>query len=488
VKPGLRSGASSRTPIPGKLPAVESHLVQFARLLRRNGVRVSTTEIGDAVAAAALTGVAERSSLRAALRATLVKRAADVPTFEALFDLHFSALGRSIEAAERSLLDRIREAGLLEGDELEMVIRQLGRAAVAMGPLGQAATAGDPLALHRLLRAAALRIELPLLLEAHGGFAARRLLQAAGGGGLAADQAAAEAALRDSGLDVTKLDVLSGALRQAFEGVERAARALAEAELTLRERARRADALPAPGMAPYAPAELRRVEQAVRRLAERLKARLARRERATRRGALAVRRTLRLNLALGGIPARLCFRGRRRERTDLVILCDVSPSMRHVSRLMLMFLGILHGRARRTRTFIFVSELGEVTEQLRRVQEPAQAAELAVASGVVPLLGNSDYGRALRLFHRHHLAAVTRRTTVIVIGDGRTNYAPPQAWVLDEVRRRARRLLWICPEPRGRWEQGDGEMARYAAACDRVAVVTSLAELEGLAEALLPRP
>ncbi len=466
---------------------VESHLVQFARLLRRNGVRVSTAEVGDAVAAAALTGVAERAALRAALRATLVKRAADVPTFEALFDLHFSALGRSVEAAERSLLERIRESGLLEGDELEMVIRQLGRAAVAMGPLGQAALSGDRLALQRLLRAAALRIELPLLLEAHGGFAARRLLQAAGGDALAGDRAAAEVALQGSGLDPARLDVLSGALREAFEGVERAARGFAEAELTLRSKARRADALPAPGQAPFSPAEARRVEQAVRRLAERLKARLARRERATRRGALAVRRTLRRNIALDGVPARLCFRDRRRERTDLVILCDVSQSMRHVSRLMLLFLGVLHGRARTARTFIFVSELGEVTDQLRRAREPAQAAELAVASRVVPLLGNSDYGRALKLFHRHHLASVTRRTTVIVIGDGRTNYAPPQAWVLDELRRRGRRLLWICPEPRERWELGDGEMARYAASCDRVAVVTCLAELEGVAEALLPR-
>ncbi len=466
---------------------MESHLVQFARLLRRNGVRVSTAEVGDAVAAAALTGVGERAGLRAALRATLVKRAADVPTYEALFDLHFSALGRTVEAAERSLLDRIREAGLLTGDELEMVIRQLGRAAVAMGPLGQAVLSGDRLALQRLLRAASLRIELPLLLEAHGGFAARRLLQEAGGDGLAADLAAAEAALRGGGLDPGTLDVLSGALREAFAGVERAARGFAEAELTQRQRSGRADALPAPGAAPFSPAEARRVEQAVRRLAERLKARLERRQRATRRGALAVRRTLRLNLALDGVPARLAFRDRRRERTDLVILCDVSQSMRHVSRLMLLFLGILHGRARRARTFIFVSELGEVTEQLRRAQEPWQAAEVAVASRVIPMLGNSDYGRALTLFHRHHLAAVTRRTTVIVIGDGRTNYAPPQAWVLDEVRRRARRLLWICPEPRQRWELGDGEMARYAACCDRVAVVTSLAELEGVAEALLPR-
>jgi uncharacterized protein with von Willebrand factor type A (vWA) domain len=462
---------------------VEAHLVQFARLLRRNGVRVSPAEEADAVAAAALTGVDERAALRAALRATLVKRTADVATFDALFDLHFGGLTAVLAAAERSLLDAIREAGLLEGDELEMVIRQLGKAAVAMGPLGQAVVTGDAALLARLLRAASLQLDLSLLADAQGGFAARRLLEAAGGAGLAEDRAVAEAALAATGLDAGRLDVLSGALREAFEGVERAARDLAEVE---RSWGLRPDALPGPARPPVSPAEVARLEAAVRRLAARLKARLRRRDRA-RRGALAVRRTLRLNLGLGGIPARLAFRRRRPERPDLVVLCDVSESMRPVTRLMLLFLFLLQGAARRVRTFVFVDRLGEVTARLAGERDPRRAADLAVAASVIPLGGNSAYGRALRTFERDHRDAVTRRTTVIIIGDGRTNYAPPEAWALEALRRRARQVLWICPEPRSRWGQGDSEMPLYAARCTRVATATTLAELEGVAEALLPR-
>jgi uncharacterized protein with von Willebrand factor type A (vWA) domain len=96
-------------------------------------------------------------------------------------------------------------------------------------------------------------------------------------------------------------------------------------------------------------------------------------------------------------------------------------------------------------------------------------------------------GRALRAFHVGFLSAVTRRTTVLVVADGRNNHNPPEAWVLDEVRRRARRLLWICPEDRASWGTGDSEMDRYAARCDRVATAATLEELEEIAEQLVPR-
>jgi uncharacterized protein with von Willebrand factor type A (vWA) domain len=439
------------------------------------------------VAAAALVGVDERSGLKAALRATLVKRPADVPTFEALFELHFTAMGRVLEAAERSLVAALRESGLLEGDELAMVIQRLAAAAAGMGPLGRAAVAGEPGALLRLLRAASLQLDFALLSEARGGFAARRLLDAAGAGGLEGDRAAAEAALRGGGLDASKLDALSGALREAFRGVEEAARAWAEAELWARGRQQAPDALPAPGSAAPPPEELRRVEEAVRRLAARLKARLVRRDRRRARGPLSLRRTLRRNLGLGGFPAQLLFRRRKPERPDLVVLCDVSESMRHVTRLMLLFLDTLQAEARRVRTFVFVDSVGEVTDALRAGRGAARAADLSVVDRVIPRSGNSAYGRVLRAFVRDHLAAVTRRTTVIVVGDGRTNHAPPEAWALAELRRRARRLLWICPEPRARWGHGDSEMPLYAAHCDRVATVERLSDLEGLAEALVPR-
>ncbi|MEI7703914.1 MAG: VWA domain-containing protein, partial [Deltaproteobacteria bacterium] len=233
--------------------------------------------------------------------------------------------------------------------------------------------------------------------------------------------------------------------------------------------------------------EIVRTEAAVRRLAERLRDRLARRERSRRRGALHLRRTIRKNLGWGGVPARLSFRSRHRARPDVVVLCDVSDSVRHVSRLMLVFVHTLQSLFSRVRSFVFVSDLGEVTDAFRAEKDVSRAADLATAGRAVSLAGNSNYGRALTTFHRNFLGAVTSRTTVLLIGDGRSNYLPPESWVLRELRRRARRVLWICPEERWAWGSGDSEMLLYAGQVDRVAVATRLADLEEIAESLVPR-
>jgi uncharacterized protein with von Willebrand factor type A (vWA) domain len=466
---------------------VDARVADFSRILRANGVRVSPAEIQDAVVAASLVGAWDRSAFRAALEATLVKRARDVPVFDALFDVYFSGLGRVVEGLERSLLAELAEQGLLEGDDLEMIARTLAELAPGLSPLARAALEGDAALLARILSGAALQVDPGgLASPAAAGFHARRLLSAAGGGAAADDMARLARALRERGLDPSRLELVAERLGAALRRVEEAARRWADAEAKARSSRPRPDAI-AGSRVPLGRDEIARAESAVRRLAERLRTRLVRREKSRRRGTLNVRRTLRRNLGVGGIPARLAFRRRHPERPDVVVLCDVSESVRHVTRLMLLFLYTLQALFTRVRTFVFVSDLAEVTESLRAERDPARAADLAVAARAVSLAANSNYGRALRAFHRDFLGSVTRRTTVILIGDGRNNYNPPEAWVLDELRRKAKRLLWICTEERYGWGMGDSEMHLYAPRCDRVATAATLDALEEIADVLMPR-
>ena len=462
---------------------MEQRLVEFAELLRQGGLRVSPGELCDAAQALALVDLADRPTVRAALASTLVKRERDEAPFQRLFELYFGGAATLLADLERGLMARLRDEGAFDEATLEMLAWELSHR--PLSPLARAAIDGNPVEVSRLLRGAALQVNLSQMTSPlQQGFFSRRLGAAAGLADLARELAELEESLRARGLDPSAMELVGRRLAETLRGLEAAVRRIVERDAAAR--------LPVPGSAaearPFSTLsreEIERMESAVRKLAERLRGRLMRRQRAKRRGALHVRRTLRKNLGASGFPFRLAFRGRRPERPDVIVLCDVSDSVRNASRLMLLFLHTLQSLFTRVRSFAFVSDLGELTQELRGV-DARHALDLALAGKAVSLYANSNYGRALALFARDHLGAVTRRTTVIVIGDGRNNYNPSNDWALRDIRLKARRLLWICPEPRASWGLGDSEMQRYARHCSQVAVVTSLADLARLAEELVP--
>src|SRR5436853_14157 len=132
-----------------------------------------------------------------------------------------------------------------------------------------------------------------------------------------------------------------------------------------------------------------------------------------------------------------------------------------------------------------VQRMREVTHLFKNM-DVSTAVDLATAGRVINLSANSNYGHALKLFHNTWLGSITRRTTVIVIGDGRTNYNPPNAWALADLKRRCRRLVWLCPEEKHSWGFGDSEMPLYARHCHRVESVRSLDDLARVAAELMP--
>jgi uncharacterized protein with von Willebrand factor type A (vWA) domain len=180
----------------------------------------------------------------------------------------------------------------------------------------------------------------------------------------------------------------------------------------------------------------------------------------------------------------LARRARRRDKPRLVLLCDVSDSVRSVARFLLELTFASQELFERTRTFVFVSELGETTQLF--ADHPIDVALSRAYSGaVVPVTHNSNYGRVLHAFVDRVLGDIDRRTTVVILGDGRTNYQDDAAAVLDAIRARARAVVWLCPEPRGAWATGDSAMPRYAPKCTRVLEVRSARDLETAARLLL---
>src|SRR5262249_38399755 len=315
-------------------------------------------------------------------------------------------------------------------------------------------------------------------------FFSRRLLSAAGTERARTEMASLQAEIAARGISAAGLEILSKHLAEALRRVEQAARREVERQMQARTRRAKASWSERPFQT-LSPREMEHMKNAVRLLAQKLKTRLTRKHRNYRRGALSVHRTLRKNLACGAIPMVPVFRKRMPDRPDLVVLCDVSDSVRNVSRMMLLFMYTLQELFKRVRSFVFVSEIGEVTKEFGETPVE-EAIDLATAGKAISLHANSNYGNALQRFAREQIGSIGRKTTVMIIGDGRNNYHPNQAWALQELRRKSRRLLWICSEDRRNWGFGDSEMLTYARFCDQVVVVQSLDDLTRVADQLVP--
>lgn len=464
---------------------MEARIVEFVEVLRQNGLKIGVSESEDAVAAVREIGLDDPERFRATLEACLCKRLSDVEPFNRAFQLFFTGAVKMLQDLDRSLAQRIEEEGLLEGDELKMIVWMLDRLAGQLSPLTQAAMSGNRGQLASLFRQATLQLDFSRVQNAlQTGFYSRRLLSGAGFDQLRSDMEGVAAELTARGVSARGVEIVGKHLSAAVRRVEEAARAEAGRQITARL-PRAQGAVADKQLHLLSRQEIEIAQRSVRALAEKLKSRLIRRQRSKKRGQLNPRRTLRKNLSSGGVPMVPQFRTRRPARPDVVVLCDVSDSVRVTSRMMLLFTFTLQTLFSRVRSFIFVSELGEVTKYFKDAK-PEEAVDAATQSGVISLASNSNYGHALAEFTRGYLGSVTRRTTVLVIGDGRNNHNPSQVWALQDLKRKAKRVVWICTEPRQNWGFGDSEMLQYEKAVSQVVTVQTITDLERIAQQLVP--
>jgi hypothetical protein len=464
-------------------------LDEFLWSLRRVGVEVSTSQAIEAAKALGAIGWDEAALVREALACVLVRRRGDRARFDEAFAEFFRAEG----AHRRDWRARLARRGVSEG-ELARVRLLLGALASAEGDPGSdlsllaSLVEGTGELDRRLVDASMGRLLAGLTGESQLGFFTQRAAERAGLGRARRGLDRLERELADV-LGPERAALVVGALRAELGLMADEVRAYVEARL----RSARHGATTGPAGArdvPFAAlgeAELDEVRRSVRTLAERLRGAARVRERRARRGAkLDGEATVRAAMATEGVPVALVRRARRRDRPRLWVLCDVSDSVRRAAGFMLEFVAQVQELFERTRSFVFVSEVGEVTDLFAR-EPTAVALAKAYGGDVVPVSYNSNYGRVFEGFEARYGRQLDRRSTLVVLGDGRTNFRPPGVEALARLRGRVHSLLWLCPESRAAWGTGDSAMARYAAVASAVLPATTARELEDAARQLVVR-
>jgi uncharacterized protein with von Willebrand factor type A (vWA) domain len=428
-------------------PGLAAKLLGFCEELRGEGVAVGTSEILDAFAALEEVPWTSREDFREALATTIAKSQEDRRLFELLFDRWFfraaeaEAVAREVsegeqrhEGAERLDIDELREQvreAILEGDEDRL--RDLARLAIsAFGNQGEGS--------------GVVGVDVQRI---------RRTLGLAAGTQAPAEDGAAEL----PPIDREQLNAFERHLRRELERdlIERTStlppsRPLAELDRAL----------------PTSPTQdLAAVHRAVSQMKRRL-ATLGHEQRGRRKGrSIDVRRTMRGSLETGGVPMHLRYRPKRPRRPEIYVLCDVSTSVTSASVFFLSVLHALHDSFRKLRSFVFIERISEVTDVFEHERDFRVIAQrISSEGGVADVSGYTDYGRVWLEFLGEISDDLDPRSTVIVLGDARTNGREPHAEVFAQVSERAGRLFWLNPEPKLYWNYGDSVMAAYERYCD----------------------
>ncbi|MFZ0890575.1 MAG: VWA domain-containing protein [Candidatus Binataceae bacterium] len=470
---------------------MDDKLVEFANLLRQNGVRVSPAETLDAMGAASVVGLAQRESFKAALRATMVKRAGEVAVFDELFDVYFSGLGEIIKQASQAVQDALSMSDQEFQKFLEQVEELLKKEGKKLSELTRQLLQNNSGQMEKMLREAARAVRLSgIERTVEENYFARALARQLG-----LDRIENE--IRELREQIARMEI-GGAMRERLEQyLEHRLKALGDIirRYVRMEREKRdlksrqdprLDQIGEKSFYYLTEEELRRMNEAVTKLAQRLKNVISVRRKHAKRGRFDVKRTLRRNLEYGGVPFKLRFDRRKKEKPQVVVLCDVSDSVRNASRFMLQFVYSLQDLYSRVRSFVFVAEIGEVTGHFR-LNDASEALETALKGDIVNVYAHSNFGHAFRSFVSDYLGAVNKRTTVIVLGDARNNYNLPHDWCLREIKQRAKRLIWLNPESRSTWGFGDSEMERYGIHCDMVEECRNLNQLYHVVDRLMVR-
>jgi uncharacterized protein with von Willebrand factor type A (vWA) domain len=460
---------------------MEDRMIQFIAALRAGGVRISLAESADAFTAVDRLGIQAREQFRLSLRATLVKDASGLPVFDELFPLFFD------KSDAPPMSDVTQDMSPEEAQALAQMMRQFNE---QLRQMMEKLLRGEQLSQQELDQLGQLTGLNRADDMKHKDWYVQRMMRALRFKEVQEAMQELMELLQQMGMSKQRLDqlqqLIQGNQQALAEQVNHfAGQKIAENMSEREPDTANLDQLMDRPFRALSDRDMDVLRKEVRRLANRLRSRIALRQKHAKSGQLDAKGTIRANLKHGGVPMEIKHRDHRL-KPKLVVICDISTSMRHCSELMLSLVYSLQDLVTKTHAFAFIDHLEYISPDF--AGKEANAAIDAVLQRMPPGYYSTDLGHSLDNFNREYLDTVDRRTTFIMVGDGRNNHNDPRLDLMQQLARRSRRLIWINPEPPMLWGTGDSDMLDYAPCCTSVVMASTLGELTEAVDHLLAQP
>lgn len=456
---------------------MDQRIAQFISAMRASGVRISLAESADAFQAIEAMGVMDREQFRLSLRSTLVKEARDLETFDKLFPMFFQP------SQPPPMSDATKGMTPQEAQMLAQAMRQFSQ---QMREMMEKLLKGEPLSQQELNQLDQMMNMDGMTDPRYQNWLARQMEEAMNFPEVRKAMEELAKTLREMGMNREKVDQLREMMQSNQQALQdqlkqHAGEAIAQNMANKPRNQDEEGALNRPFRA-LSEEDMHLMRKEVRRLAAALRTRLALRLRRAKTGQLDPKGTLRTNLKYDGVPMELKHRDRKM-KPKIVVICDISTSMRYVSELMLSMLYAIQDQISKTHSFAFIDHLEYVSPYFNG-RDPSEAVR-EILYNMPSGHYNTDLGNSLDGFVNDFMATVDQRSTFIIVGDGRNNYNDPRVELFQRIARRSRNTIWLNPEPMGLWGTGDSDMLKYANYCERTFQVSNLGQLAAAVDQLL---
>lgn len=224
------------------------------------------------------------------------------------------------------------------------------------------------------------------------------------------------------------------------------------------------------------PDEIKEMRELINRFGQKLKNRISLRKKRVKRGGLDIKKTIRTNLQFGGVPFKLYYRNKKIDRPQLVVLCDVSRSVNQYSRFMLLLSYTLQSLFSKVRSFAFISNMVEITDLFMEM-DPERAINSMFEDSNFTYGWGSNYGRCFDMFMQNHSDALTKKTSVLVLGDARNNDNDAGIESFKKISEKSKNLFWLNPEKRHLWDWNDSIASIYGVHCTEMKEVNNFIDL-----------
>jgi uncharacterized protein with von Willebrand factor type A (vWA) domain len=455
---------------------MERTLTNYIRALRLAGAGVSTTEAIDAARTLELVGYGDRARLKLSLAPVLAKSQEETALHERLFDLYFASA--PIAPPPSPETDQDRGEGEQDTESSGSEGSEPGNNNPSDGGDGEMdllslAQSGDGSRMAMAMaKAGALADVDQIRFATQVPYFVQRMLEELG---LAKLNAELMQALDDRSAEG---QARAQALIEARSTLMRAARAHAEARFEVFGRsatdAFMNEVMQDRALGALSKADMERIKPLIAKMAKKLAAKHARRKKVRNRGQLNLRKTLRANAGNDGVPFDVIWNTKRKDKPKIIAVCDVSGSVARYVRFLLLVLYALKAKVADLETFAFSNQLVDVGHDLDSLPFDTAMEKIVAEVGN----GSTDYGRAFQALGGQYHSLIDKRTTVLILGDGRNNKGDPGLAAFQDIAAKAKRVIWLCPEHPASWGSGDSCLPQYKPFCASLTHCSTIMDLE----------